>query len=150
MQIKERKENKELFNKLSENVDVFIDEVKRKKLGLMVTDGWTVKDVLCHIVFWHENYAANYKALSEHRNPPLPEGMSTINERGVSLLKRYARKVLISRLQKADVSLRKSIVEKQVSRMTYSKGGRTYETDHFLEMITRHIETHTKQVKRAK
>lgn len=116
----------------------------------MVTDEWTVKDVLCHIVFWHENYAANYEALSRHEDPPLPEGMSTINERGVSLLKRYARKVLIGRLQKADISLRKSIVEKQVPRMTYSKGGRTYETDHFLEMIARHIETHTKQVKRAK
>lgn len=140
----------ELFIYLSKNIEIFIEEVNRKKLSLMATDEWTVKDELCHIVFWHENYAANYQALAEHKNPPLPEGMSTINQRGVSSLRRYSAKELVIRLKKANQSLGKSIIDKQVPEMTYSKGGRTYKTDDFLEMIARHIETHTKQVKRAK
>lgn len=140
----------ELFTHLSKKIDTFNEEVKRKKLSLMATNEWTVKDVLCHIVFWHENYAANYQALAKHEDPLLPEGMSTINKRGVSSLRKNTRRELIGRLQKANKSLKKSIIDKQVPQMTYSKGGQTYKTDHFLEMIARHIETHTKQVKRAK
>lgn len=141
---------KELFAILSNNIETFVTEVKSKKSGLMATDEWTVKDELCHIVFWHENYAANYKALSEHRDPPLPEGLSTINMTGVMSLRKYPIKELIARLYRANRSLHKSIVEKKVPQMTYSKGGRTYKTDHFLDMIARHVNTHTKQVKRAK
>jgi hypothetical protein len=141
---------KELFTILSVAIEVFIDEVKNKKFSLMATDEWSVKDELRHIVFWHENYAANYKALSEHKNPPLPDGMSTINMAGVLLLKKYSIKTLINKLQIANKSLYNSIVVKEVPQMTYSKGGRTYKTADFLEMITRHITTHTKQVKSAK
>lgn len=140
----------ELFICLSKNIEIFIEEVNRKKLSLMATDEWTVKDVLCHIVFWHENYAANYQALAEHKDPPLPEGMSTINKRGVSHLRRCTQNELINRLREANKSLEKSIVDKQVPEMTYSKGGRTYKTDDFLGMIARHIEAHAKQVKRAR
>ncbi len=38
----------------------------------------------------------------------------------------------------------------KVPRMTYSKGGRTYETAEFLKMVISHINTHTKQVRKLK
>lgn len=139
-----------LFASLSESIETFIQEVKNKKNTLKATNEWTVKDELCHIVFWHENYAANYKAQVEHKDPPLPEGMSTINMAGVLLLQKYSIDKLIKKLQKANKSLYDSVVIKKVPQMTYSKGGRIYKTADFLEMITRHIDTHTKQVKQAK
>ncbi|HSV95097.1 MAG TPA: DinB family protein [Spirochaetia bacterium] len=140
----------DLFATFSDSLEAFIREVKSKKSSLMATDEWTVKEELCHIVFWHENYAAIYKALAEYKDPPLPEGMSTINMAGVLLLRKHSIKELISRLHKANKSLYDSIVVKKVPRMTYSKGGRTYETVDFLEMIARHINTHAKQVRKAK
>jgi len=140
----------ELFTTLTECVENFILVIKNTKSGRMTGDEWTVKDQLCHIVFWHENYAANYSALAKHQDPPLPEGMSTINMAGVLSLRRFSTDTLISRLRVANASLYSSIVVKKVPRMTYSKGGRTYETARFLEMITSHIHTHTTQVKRAK
>ncbi len=100
--------------------------------------------------FWHENYAVNYEALSIHETPPLPEGMSTINIAGVLSLRKLSIKELIRRLYSANESLYDCIVVKKVPRMTYSKGGRTYESADFLEMITRHIQTHTTHIKRAK
>jgi len=145
-----RNSYKELFTTLTSNIELFIQEVKRKKSTLKATDEWTVKEELCHIVFWHENYAANYKALVEHEIPKLPENMSTINVAGVESLRKYSMKDLIHRLRGAHESLFVSIVEKKIPRMTYSKGGKTCETDHFLDMIARHITTHTKQVKKAK
>lgn len=141
---------KELFSLLADSVEAFICEVKNKKSTLQATDEWTVKDELCHIVFWHENYAANYEALAKNEEPSLPEGMSTINMAGVLSLRKYSIKELIRRLLKANKSLYNSIVIKEVPRMTYSKGGRTYETADFLKMIASHINTHTKQVKKAK
>lgn len=140
----------ELFSLFTDSIESFIHEVKSKKSTLMATDEWTVKDELCHIVFWHENYAANYEALAKHKNPPLPEGMSTINMAGVLSLRKFSIKELIKRLLKANKSLYYSIVVKKIPQMTYSKGGRTYETPDFLIMIARHIDTHTKQVKKAK
>ncbi len=140
----------ELFNEFTKSVETFIKEVEKKNSKLMATDEWSVKDELCHITFWHENYAVNYKALTEHKDPPLPEGMSTINIAGVLSLRKCSIKELVTRLRKANKSLEKSIVEKKVPKMTYSKGGRTYKTADFLEIITRHINTHTKQVRRAK
>lgn len=140
----------ELFTTFTNSIENFIHEVKDKKSSLMATDEWTVKDELCHIVFWHENYAANYKALSEYKDAPLPEGMSTINMAGVLSLRKCSIKDLIIRLREANASLYNSIVVKKVPRMTYSKGGRTYETAYFLEMIARHINTHAKQVKRTR
>lgn len=139
-----------LFATFTDSVENFISEVKHKKSTLMATSEWTVKDELAHIVFWHENYAVNYKALAEHRDPPLPEGMSTINLAGVLSLKKCSLKELISRLRKANKSLYNSIVVKKVPQMTYSKGGRTYTTSDFLMMISRHINTHAKQVRGAK
>lgn len=139
----------ELFSSVSTNIDTFVQTVKSKKSTLMSTDEWTVKDELCHIVFWHENYAANYGALAAHKTPPIPEGMSTMNMAGVLWLRNCAMKELYRRLQEAHDSLYASIVVKKVPQMTYSKGGRIYTTDDFLAMIARHIESHTKRVKRA-
>lgn len=138
------------FSVFSKSIEILIKEINKKKSTLRATDEWTVKDVLCHIVFWHENYAANYKALAEHKDPPIPEGLSTINIAGVLSLQKYSEKELIKKLQKAHKSLRKSIIVKKVPQMTYSRGGKTYKTEDFLEMIARHINTHTKQIKRAK
>mgnify|MGYP002376081198 FL=1 len=139
-----------LFADLSTSIENFIHEVKNKKSDAMTGDEWTVKDQLCHIVFWHENYAANYKALAEHKNPPLPEGMATINMAGVLSLRSTPIRSLMMKLRAANTSLYQSIVINKVPRMTYSKGGRIYETADFLVMITRHITNHAKQVKKAK
>lgn len=139
-----------LFASLSESIESFIQEVKNKGSSLQATDEWSVKDELCHIVFWHENYAANYKAQVEHKDPPLPEGMSTINMAGVLLLQKHSTDELIKRLLKANKSLYESIIVNKIPQMTYSRGGRIYKTADFLEMVTRHIIAHTKQVKQAK
>lgn len=141
----------DLFLNLSDALDTFIREVQAKKISLMATDEWTVKDELSHIVFWHETYAANYKALAEHAEPVIPQiAPYKLNMQSVPELRKYSVEELMSRLKKAHDSLYNSIVVKKVPEMTYWKKGRTYKTDEFLSMIARHIATHTKQVKHAK
>jgi len=52
-----------LYLSLSEAVKAFISEVKKHNLREMATDKWTVKDVFCHLAFWHSYYAQNYSSL---------------------------------------------------------------------------------------
>ena len=140
----------ELFKELSNSLNIFINTVKSKESKLMATDKWNIKDVLCHIVFWHENYASNYQAQADGIQPILPDEMSTINERGVKSLRKYSIKKLIERLLDADRSLYINIVEKNIPSMKYSVKGRVYTTEEFLDVVTRHINTHTIQVRRGK
>lgn len=140
-----------LFMVLSKNLEEFIDEVKKKKSSFMATDEWTVKEVLCHIVFWHENYAANYKALADGKEPPLYDAPGyQLNYDGVTLFNRHSVPTLIRRAQKAQSILKIAILESRIPQMTYKKNGRTYKTEEFLDMVARHIHTHTLQIRRAK
>jgi hypothetical protein len=117
----------------------------------MATDQWTVKDILCHIVYWHENYTSNYQALAKKLPPPLLDGPGyKLNQEGVTSLRKFSETELIARLHKANNILRYCIIEKQVPKMTYKKDGHIYNTEDFLHMVARHLMTHTIQVRRAK
>lgn len=140
-----------LFEKFSERLNIFIDAIKKQVLTKKATDQWSVKEVLCHITYWHENYAANYDAMVRHQLPPLFDlPGQEINKLSVSTLRSLSVDTLINRLQQAHKSLYNSIVIEKVPHMTYKKGSRTYTTEDFLEMIGRHFLTHATQVRRAK
>ena len=140
-----------LLNALQQSIEQFIDEIRHKKLTQRATDAWSVKDELCHIVFWHENYAANYQALALHQEPDLLDGPGyKLNADSVVALHKYSIKTLIQRLEAAQRELREAILSHNILQMTYKKGGRIYKTEDFLDMVTHHINTHTKQVKRAR
>jgi hypothetical protein len=143
------KDYKELFKALSDSLDLFIREVHMHNLKDMATDEWSVKDELSHISFWHTYYAKNYESSASGTTPFVFKGSSTRNRESVRKLRHYSRKELINKLNRAQISLYESIVIKKVPQMTYTVG-REYATDNFLDMITRHIQRHTLQVRRSK
>ena len=139
------------FEEFSNNLDVFIQAVRAKPLSLLATDQWNVKDLLAHIVFWHENYAANYNAMAMNKVPPLFVGPGyKLNDEGVATLGKVGVEILFERLASAQKSLYESIVDKGVPEMKYKADGRIYKTKDFLHLIGRHFLTHATQVKRAK
>lgn len=142
----------EAFTKMSESLNFFVKAVESKPFSFMATDKWTVKDVLCHIVFWHTNYAENYQALVKKEKPPLLEGPGyKLNEDGVNSLRKYSVSSLIKKLHSAQESLYQSIVIKKIHRMTYKKSTmRVFETEEFLNLVARHLHTHAKHVLHAK
>lgn len=140
-----------LFDSLDKTVNEFIEEVTRQKLHNMATDKWTVKDVLCHIAFWHRYYAQNYASLADGEKPYVfpSKGGSTRNQDGVQSLNRKSRMELFRIIKNSQDSLRKSIVVSHVPEMNYI-GSTKYSTEDFLKIVTGHIGRHTIQVKRAK
>jgi hypothetical protein len=138
------------FAELEDNVQLFIRTVQESDPDAIATDKWTVKEVLCHIVFWHENYAANYGALAMSIDPPLLSGPGyRLNPDGVASLTGYSVTELIDRLLQAQKNLARCILVYGVPKMTYKKNGRVYTTPEFLHLIARHFRTHALQVKRA-
>jgi hypothetical protein len=150
--IPKNRDYKEAFTNMSDNLDIFVKEIINQNPKLMATDKWTVKEVLCHIVFWHLNYGVNYQALYLKEVPPLLDGPRyKLNEDGVKLLRNYSVANLIDRLYTAQASLYLSIVINKIPQMTYKKStNRIYSTEKFLHLIERHLNTHTIQVRRAK
>ena len=141
----------ELFLLLSQRLNEFVEVVKVKDGGLQATDIWSVDDVLRHVVFWHENYAANYKALAENRKPPIPKNpLNRLNLTGVESFRKFSRKQLITKLKKAHKSLEKSILINKVPKMKYSTKGMVYSSKEFLNIVEGHVRGHIKQIKRAK
>ena len=130
---------------------MFIQEIGKHSLLDMATKEWTVKDELCHIVFWHDYYAQNYAALAAGEKPFLfvSKGGSTRNQEGVDKLRHKPQNYLVGLINKAQSSLYNSIVVKHVPKMTYIVG-RDYKTEKFLEIVIGHINRHTMLVKRAK
>ena len=143
------KDYKKLFKTLSDSLDSFIREVHKHNLNDMATEEWNVKDELSHISFWHTYYAQNYASMASGAKPFIFKGSSTRNKDGVNRLRHYSRKELINKINRAQISLYESIVITKVPRMTYTIG-REYTTSEFLDMIARHIQRHTIQVRRSK
>ncbi len=141
----------QLFSVLDETLQIFIQEVDNQKLQNMATDEWSVKDVLCHIVFWHRYYAQNYSALAKSEEPVVFTSMggSTRNQEGVNSLKAMSKNDLIKLLHEAQQDLHESIVVKNVTAMIYTNR-KKYSTDEFLDVIIRHIKGHTKQIIKAR
>lgn len=140
-----------LFLTLTRSIDEFVVEVSKHNLSDIATPEWSVKDVLCHIAYWHRYYAENYASQAAGKDPFVftSKGGSTRNQKGVDEMKLMSKSELISSIKKSHSSLYKSIVIKGVPQMTYIKP-RTYKTEDFLEMISGHIKRHTLQIKRSK
>ncbi len=136
---------------LGERLQTFVQEINRQNVLNMATDKWSVKNVLCHIVFWHRYYAQQYAALANGKTPFIfkSSGGSTRNQGGVESMKHSSKSELIKLLFDAQQLLSKSIMEKNVSEMNYTDR-KTYKTGDFLDMTISHIERHTKQIVKSK
>ena len=143
----------QLFLSLTEAVKAFLQEIEKQGLYNLATEKWTVKDVLCHVAFWHNYYAQNYSSLAAGTKPYIfkSKGGSTRNQEGVSSLSlnHKSQKYLINLINNAQASLYKTIVIKKVPKMSYTDR-KEYKTEEFLKEIRGHIQRHTIQVKRAK
>jgi len=138
-----------LFTELDQVLETFISEINKKKLTDMVTNQWTIKDLLGHITYWHQYYAQQYKALSIGEKPYIHQTLVGKNEEAIKKTKYVSKKKLIGNLIEANESLRTSILVKKVPKMKYVKSSQ-YTTDHFLEVVIGHISRHSQQARKAK
>lgn len=89
-----------------EDLQAAVDEFVRRYGALdgpELTGGeWGPREVLCHLVYWHETYVTILRALNNHEAPPLKTGVfREINDLAVVELGHVPADVLVNRLETA-------------------------------------------------
>jgi hypothetical protein len=110
---------------------------------IIYTD-WTAKDILAHIVMWHESFANNIIAIINNEKPKLLKGLLyEINENGVKEYKKYTMEELKDKLKTAQDKINGNIENKKIELILYRKDSkRKYTKEEHLEIVYKHIKGH--------
>ncbi|MEM9829161.1 MAG: hypothetical protein AAF944_00910 [Bacteroidota bacterium] len=113
----------------------------------MVYTRWSTKDILGHLVFWHESFARNLRDVSESQKPnPLKGKLSEVNQLGVEATHSVFIDKLIIRLNAAQQVIEEYILNTEVQLIPYKKGSRDYSRKEHLEIVVAHIKRHLKDL----
>jgi len=115
-----------------------------------IYEGWSAKDVLGHVTFWHESFARNVADLVHDRPPtPLQGKLSDLNQQGVAELRPCSLAEVIGLLQAAQRSIQRNILNPKLILIPYRKGSRAYTPDEHLSIVIDHINAHLKAIRHA-
>lgn len=115
-----------------------------------VYEGWSAKDILGHLTFWHESFARNVNDLAHDRLPaPLRGKLSDLNQRGVDEMRPCSLDEVIGRLQAAQRTIQRNILNPGLDSIPYRKGSRDYTPEEHLSIVIDHINAHLKAIRHA-
>ncbi|MGB0522298.1 MAG: hypothetical protein ACPGJS_05030 [Flammeovirgaceae bacterium] len=115
----------------------------------MIYERWNAKDILGHITFWHESFAANIADLGNGRKPnPLKGKLSEVNQLSVASTASSTINDLITRLQQAQQVIEQHIFNETIELIPYKKGSRDYSRMEHLAIVAHHIHKHLKDLKK--
>lgn len=142
----------EAYTTLEHTVAEFVTIAEDAKLSQLVSDhGWSVKDVIAHVVSWQEYYARVTGALVKGDVPDLFKGsLGETNEQGVKQYRKFSRKQLLDKLNQATKSLIRNLKQLKVKEIPYRRGSRDYSPEEYIDVISSHIQSHTDQIQAAK
>ena len=115
-----------------------------------IYEGWSAKDVLGHVTFWHESFARNVADLVHDRPPtPLKGKLSDLNHQGVAEMQSCSLAEVIGRLQAAQRIIQRNILHPKLTLIPYRKGSRDYTPEEHLNIVIDHINAHEKAIQHA-
>ncbi len=111
---------------------------------------WSAKDVLAHLTFWHESFARNVDDLAHGRPPsPLKGRLSDLNQRGVDEMTHLSLGEVLARFEAAHATLQANSLDPALASIPYRKGSREYTVEEHLEIVSKHINFHLRDVQKA-
>ena len=139
------------FNNLTSALEKFKEVYSSQVSSNMVTNEWSVKDILCHITYWHNYYADNLNAEAKGEKYLFPKiKYSILSQKGFELLRPYSSEELFKMIDNSHLKIRDSIFVGKVSEMTYREGSKPYPIIEFLHIVEGHIRGHTKDIRLRK
>lgn len=116
----------------------------------VVYEGWSVKDILGHLTFWHESFARNVADLAHDRKPtPLKGKLGDLNQQGVEAMRLCPLEEVIRRLKSAHRIIQMNILNPQLTLIPYRKGSRDYTPEEHLKIVADHMRHHLKGIRHA-
>jgi hypothetical protein len=115
-----------------------------------VYEEWTAKDILSHIVFWHESFARNvHDIVNDIKPTPLKGKYSDLNQRCFDEMRTKTVDDIIKRLEAAHRIIRENILNPKLVLIPYKKGSRDYTPDEHLDIVNKHIKEHLNGIRKA-
>lgn len=131
-------------------MDEFVASAKRVVLSQEVyKGGWNAKEIIAHVVDWHEYYVTIVKALAKNEAPPLKKGSAHKNDAATPMASQNSREKLIERLLTAHQQYVKYVKLVKTSRIPYTLKAKDYTPAEYVRVIADHIERHGTDLRKA-
>ncbi|MCA9390169.1 hypothetical protein KC571_02090 [candidate division WWE3 bacterium] len=138
------------MKQLDDAIEQFIKTAHHVTLSQEVyADGWSAKEIIAHLVFWHEYYVTVLKALANDEDPPLMEGTAEKNKFAAPIAKKNSREELLNRLVKAQQKFKKYIVLVKIPLIPYNKTAMKRPPKDYVSVIAKHVAKHEKDLHKA-
>jgi len=138
-------------------LDAIVCRLNQYVLGLQNPElakagGWSAKDTLGHIAFWHESFARNVSALAEGREPDVLVGAYVdLNQRSVDEARSMSVAQIVERIESAQATIRKYILTLPPHiNIPYRKGSREYTPAEHMQTVQKHIAAHLRKIERKR
>jgi hypothetical protein len=140
----------ELLNLLEQRVAELVELTASLPDTLVeIYDGWSARDVLGHLTFWHESFARNTRDLSLGLKPkPLKGRLMDLNQQGVEEMRAYSLDEVTRRLRAAQRLISEHILNPLVVMIPYRRGSRDYSAEEHLQVVSEHIGWHIRDLRK--
>lgn len=137
--------------KLRETVEAFCCFIENLPEEVLVEQDWGPKEVLAHLIFHHESYAEQVKALlSGHAFEPPRGRFRGLNEQAVQSSRGVPVAELVARFRKTDELLRSLYTEcnPEVVVLEIKKGAKLRTLAELVPEVEAHIRNHQKKLEK--
>jgi len=140
-----------LLKQLNETISQLFDVYKNMaNPEIAVYEEWTAKDILGHIVFWHESFARNVRDIVNDIKPtPLKGKYSDLNQRCFDEMRTKTIDDITKRLEASHRVIRENILNPKLTLIPYKKGSRDYTPEEHLDIVNEHIKEHLSGISKA-
>jgi hypothetical protein len=140
-----------LLSQLNETISQLVDVYNHMaNPEFAVSEEWTAKDVLGHILFWHESFARNVRDIVNDIKPaPLKGKYSDLNQRCFDEMRTKTVENMTKRLEAAHRVIRENILNPKLVVIPYKQGARDYTPDEHLDLVNEHIQEHLRGIRNA-
>lgn len=136
---------KKLQSKVVELCEFFVQD---DDFETMIYEFWNARQVLAHLVFWHESFARNISDIGNGKKTlPLKGSLAEVNQRSVSSAIHFSIPELIQKLSAAQQTIEQHIFNENISMIPYKQGSRPYSRKEHLEVVSDHLKKHLKDLR---
>jgi len=115
-----------------------------------IYEGWSAKDILGHITFWHESFARNLSDLAAGLPPsPLKGKYADLNRRMLVEMQPLTVAQILEKLQNAQSDIQANILSEKLVMIPYRLGSRDYSPEDHLQIVIDHIQEHMRGIQKA-
>jgi len=138
--------------RLAATVESFCQMIGQLPARALLEKPWGPRQVLCHLVFWHETYARQIEARLAGHGWLLPEGtFIELNAQAVASLAAVGVPTLLARFRAANTRLGRLALEPKAAnvQVQLKQGSKSWPLDEFLVMVEAHIRRHGDELRKT-